>query len=134
MPGKLIEINPEVSLHADEIRALQGVAGNSPLIVHTRQYGVLEVLPLEGETLEMARHRIHQATNANPHLDRMVAVDDDAYLNPADVVGVTVRRDGVWIDLRSGNGSYQIASDTPRTLAAEIAARINAEMRERQSI
>ncbi|KGT95312.1 hypothetical protein NG99_04655 [Erwinia typographi] len=125
MPGKLIEITPEVSLRATQVE-MAFIDSMGDVFVKLVSGESLSVIPLPGETPEMTRRRIFQAVNERDAsgASQLVEVGSGLYLSPADVTGVVAQRESVCIYL-AGKGHYLITSTEPEQLAADIASRIN---------
>ncbi|ARF51382.1 hypothetical protein [Pantoea stewartii] len=133
MAGKLIEINPNISLRAEEITATAVSGDRSRLIVHTRHHGVLEVTPLQGETPDMARQRIFSDVNTEADNGmQLIEITEGVWLDPADVAQITQYRNerDFWLIMRGNLQGMHL--DGRGCSPADIAARINTVMRERR--
>lgn len=133
MAGKLIDITPEVSLSATQIdMAFTDFMGD--VFVKMVSGESLSVIPLPGETREMARQRIFAAVGADAtDYEQLIEVAGGAWINPADVAQI-IRYEGeerfsliMRGDLPGVHLSGKVCSPE------DIASRINAVMRERRS-
>ncbi|WP_208952542.1 hypothetical protein [Rahnella sp. ChDrAdgB13] len=132
MPGKLIEINPEVSLRSDQISEVRLSHDWLSLCVTTTNGEELDAVPLEGETLEMARRRLFAAVNAQESdVAQLIRLGPTLYINPAEVTTVGKTGSDVRIGIR-GADYVSFYHEDPVAMAEEIAAQVNAAMRERQ--
>lgn len=136
MPGKLVEINPNISVRADTIQAVTVNTDRSGLTVRTDHEGVLNVVPLAGESIEDARRRILASINRHEESCGMqlIEVDKGYWVDPADVTQV-VRSGGrhaeVTLVMRNGLPAIELGYRSDGEFVAGVAAKVNAVMRER---
>lgn len=134
MAGKLVEIHPELSLHADEIRELRLSGDRSRLLVRTAHNGTVEVLPVEGETTESAYERILAAVNSEAESSmQLIEIIKGAWVDPADVAQVIRYRGEREVKLIMRGDTPSMRLDGQFCSPEDIASRINAVMRERRS-
>ena len=137
MPGKLVEINPNISLRADTIQAVSVNTDRSGLTVRTDHEGVLNVVPLAGESIEDARRRILASVNHHEESSGMqlIEVDKGYWVDPADVTQVLRyggKYGGVTLVMRNGLPMVELGRRDEGSYAAGVAAKVNAVVRERR--
>lgn len=135
MHGKFVEINPDITLRVDGIQAVRASTDHTRMVVHTDHHGVLEVVPLAGETLDMARRRIFAAVSDDEDGGmQLIEIDKDCWIDPADVIAVQhhAERNDIVLTFRGEIPGMFIHDQNAAVLAVNIVGRINAVMRERR--